>query len=78
MTLQAATPVTASVIGQVPAEYEGEGPRAYLLVDHMTRWFPDSVSADNYRFWVPPDRADELATVLARDLTAAGAPFSVD
>ncbi|WP_418277700.1 ABC transporter permease [Isoptericola jiangsuensis] len=77
VTLEGATPVTASVVGVVPPQWEKEGPRAYLLFDHAARWFPDGLSADSYKFWVPPRAADELAVVLSRDLAAAGVPFDV-
>lgn len=78
VTLQGATPVTASVIGRVPVEYAEEGPRAFMLFDHAARWSPDALTADSYRFWVPPESADELAGVLTRDLAAAGVPISVE
>jgi putative ABC transport system permease protein len=77
VTLVGASPVTASVIGTVPPRWEDEGPRAYLLFDHAARWFPDGLTADGYKFWVPPESADELASVLSRDLSAAGVPFDV-
>jgi putative ABC transport system permease protein len=77
VTLVGASPVTASVIGTVPPRWEDEGPRVYLLFDHAARWFPDGLTADGYKFWVPPESADELASVLSRDLSAAGVPFDV-
>ncbi|WP_277208820.1 ABC transporter permease [Isoptericola croceus] len=78
VTLQGATSVVTSVVGRVPVEYSEEGPRAYVLFDHVARWFPDAASADSYRFWVPPESATELAGVLTRDLAAAGVPISVE
>jgi putative ABC transport system permease protein len=77
VTLLGSTEVTASVIGVVPPQWDGEGPRAYVLFDHAARWFPDGLTADNYSFWVPTERAAELAEVLGRDLVAAGAALDV-
>jgi putative ABC transport system permease protein len=71
------TPVAATVIGEVPVMWNGEGPRAIMLFDHAARWFPESVSAEGYQFWVPPELADQFAEVLPRDLAAAGVPFDV-
>jgi putative ABC transport system permease protein len=71
------TPVAATVIGEVPVMWNGEGPRAIMLFDQAVRWFPDSVSAEGYQFWVPPELADQFAEVLPRDLAAAGVPFDV-
>ncbi|WP_275004798.1 ABC transporter permease [Promicromonospora iranensis] len=71
------TPVAATVIGEVPVMWNGEGPRAIMLFDQAVRWFPDSVSAEGYQFWVPPELADQFAEVLPRDLAATGVPFDV-
>ncbi|MDR7382391.1 ABC transporter permease [Promicromonospora iranensis] len=71
------TPVAATVIGEVPVMWNGEGPRAIMLFDQAVRWFPDSVSAEGYQFWVPPELADQFAEVLPRDLAAVGVPFDV-
>lgn len=77
VVIEGATPVAATVIGEVPVQWTEEGPRAFLLFDQAARWFPDRLSVDSYRFWVPPEIAEELAGVLTRDLAAAGAPFVV-
>ncbi|MFP3712297.1 ABC transporter permease [Puerhibacterium sp. TATVAM-FAB25] len=76
--LLAETPVTATVVGELRPRWSGEGPRALMLFDHLVRWAPEQARADSYRFWVPPETADELAAVLSRDLSAAGAPMQVE
>ncbi|WP_419704116.1 ABC transporter permease [Promicromonospora sp. NFX87] len=77
VVIEGETPVAATVIGEVPVQWNGEEPRAVLLFDQAIRWFPDRVTADTYRFWVPPELADQFAEVLPRDLAAAGVPFDV-
>lgn len=77
VVLEGETPVSATVIGEVPVQWNNEGPRALILFDQAVRWFPDRVTADGYRFWVPPELADQFAEVLPRDLAAAGVPFEV-
>ena len=77
VVIEGETPVAATVIGEVPVQWNDEGPRALMLFDQATRWFPDRVMADGYRFWVPPELADQFAEVLPRDLAAAGVPFEV-
>jgi putative ABC transport system permease protein len=77
VVLEGETPVAATVIGEVPVQWNGEEPRAMMLFDQAVRWFPDRVTADGYRFWVPPELADQFAEVLPRDLAAAGVPFEV-
>ena len=77
MVLEGETPVAATVIGEVPVQWNDEEPRAMMLFDQAMRWFPDRVTADAYRFWVPPELADQFAEVLPRDLAAAGVPFDV-
>jgi putative ABC transport system permease protein len=77
VVIEGESPVAATVIGEVPVQWNDEGPRAMILFDQAMRWFPDRVMADGYRFWVPPELADEFAEVLPRDLAAAGVPFDV-
>jgi putative ABC transport system permease protein len=77
VVIEGETPVAATVIGEVPVQWNDEGPRALMLFDQAMRWFPDRVMADTYRFWVPPELADQFAEVLPRDLAAAGVPFDV-
>jgi putative ABC transport system permease protein len=77
VVIEGETPVAATVIGEVPVQWNDEGPRALMLFDQAVRWFPDRVMADTYRFWVPPELADQFAEVLPRDLAAAGVPFDV-
>lgn len=77
VVIEGETPVAATVIGEVPVQWNDEGPRALMLFDQAMRWFPDRVMADGYRFWVPPELADQFAEVLPRDLAAAGVPFEV-
>lgn len=77
VVIEGETPVAATVIGEVPVQWNDEGPRALMLFDQAMRWFPDRVMADGYRFWVPPELAGEFAEVLPRDLAAAGVPFDV-
>ena len=77
VVIEGETPVAATVIGEVPVQWNDEGPRALMLFDQAMRWFPDRVMADAYRFWVPPELAAEFAEVLPRDLAAAGVPFDV-
>ncbi|MFD6447311.1 ABC transporter permease [Promicromonospora sp. NPDC060204] len=77
VVLDGESPVAATVIGVVPVQWNDEGPRAMMLFDQAVRWFPDRVLADSYRFWVPPELADQFAEVLPRDLAAAGVPFDV-
>ena len=77
VVIEGETPVAATVIGEIPVQWNDEGPRALMLFDHATRWFPDRVVAEGYRFWVPPELADQFAEVLPRDLAAAGVPFDV-
>lgn len=77
IVIEGETPVAATVIGEVPVQWNDEGPRAVMLFDQAMRWFPDRVMADAYRFWVPPELADQFAEVLPRDLAAAGIPFDV-
>lgn len=77
VVIEGETPVAATVIGEVPVLWNDEGPRAVMLFDQAIRWFPDRVMADTYRFWVPPELADQFAEVLPRDLAAAGVPFDV-
>lgn len=77
VVIEGETPVAATVIGEVPVQWNGEEPRAVMLFDQAIRWFPDRVTADTYRFWVPPELADQFAEVLPRDLAAAGVPFEV-
>jgi putative ABC transport system permease protein len=77
VVIEGETPVAATVIGEVPVQWNGEEPRAMMLFDQAIRWFPDRVMADGYRFWVPPELADQFAEVLPRDLAAAGVPFDV-
>lgn len=78
VVIEGETPVAATVIGEVPVQWNDEGPRALLLFDQAMHWFPERVMADTYRFWVPPELADQFAAVLPRDLAAAGVPFSVE
>jgi putative ABC transport system permease protein len=77
VVIEGETPVAATVIGEVPVQWNDEGPRALMLFDQAMHWFPDRVMADTYRFWVPPELADQFAAVLPRDLAAAGVPFDV-
>ncbi|GAA4722221.1 putative ABC transport system permease protein [Promicromonospora umidemergens] len=77
VVIEGETPVAATVIGEIPVQWNDEGPRALLLFDQAMHWFPDRVMADAYRFWVPPELAEEFAAVLPRDLAAAGVPFDV-
>jgi len=77
VVIEGETPVAATVIGEVPVQWNDEGPRALVLFDQAVRWFPDRVMADAYRFWVPPELANQFAEVLPRDLAAAGVPFDV-
>lgn len=72
VTLGGDAPVTATVIGEVPAQYTEEPPRALMLFDHASRWAPDTLRAEMYRLWVPPENAKALAKVLTRDIKAAG------
>jgi putative ABC transport system permease protein len=78
VVIEGETPVAATVIGEVPVQWNDEGPRALMLFDQAVRWFPDQVRADTYRFWVPPELADQFVEVLPRDLAAAGVPFGVE
>lgn len=71
------SPVAATVIGEIPVQWNDEGPRAVLLFDQAARWFPDRIFVDAYKFWVPPELAGQFAQVLPRDLAAAGVPFDV-
>ncbi|WP_125776923.1 ABC transporter permease [Antribacter gilvus] len=73
-----ATPVTAIIIGKVPTRYPEEGPRAFILFDHVARWLPEQARAEQYKFWVPPELSKDFATVLTRDLNAAGIQGQVD
>lgn len=77
VVIEGETPVAATVIGEMPVQWNDEGPRAIMLFDQAMRWFPDRIMADGYRFWVPPELADQFAEVLPRDLAAAGVPFEV-
>lgn len=78
VVIEGETPVAATVIGEMPVQWNDEGPRALMLFDQAVRWFPDQVRADTYRFWVPPELADQFVEVLPRDLAAAGVPFGVE
>lgn len=73
-------PVTATVVGVVPAQWPDEAPTAYLLTEHAERWLAQSTRGmgGEYRFWVPPDTATELAHVLQRDIGAALPGWQVD
>lgn len=77
VVIEGETPVAATVIGEVPVQWNDEEPRALMLFDQAIRWFPDRVTADTYQFWVPPELADQFAEVLPRDLAAAGVSFDV-
>ncbi|MEU4388740.1 ABC transporter permease [Promicromonospora sp. NPDC023805] len=77
VVIEGETLVAATVIGEVPVQWNDEEPRAVMLFDQAIRWFPDRVTADAYQFWVPPEMADQFAEVLPRDLAAAGVPFDV-
>ena len=77
VVIEGETPVAATVIGQIPVQWNEEGPRALMLFDQAMHWFPDRIMADAYRFWVPPELAEQFAAVLPRDLAAAGVPFDV-
>ena len=78
VVIEGEKPVAATVIGEVPVQWNDEAPRALMLFDQAMRWFPDRVTADGYRFWVPPELAEQFAAVLPRDLAAAGVPFNID
>ncbi|WNB86108.1 ABC transporter permease [Cellulomonas sp. ATA003] len=69
------TPVRSTVIGVVANRWAEEGPSAYVLYDHFTRWAsPDPMygpSVPALNLWVPPDMADELTEVVRRDLQGA-------
>jgi len=77
VVIEGESQVAATVIGEIPVQWNDEGPRALLLFDQAVRWFPDRVSVDSYRFWVQPELGEQFAGVLSRDLRAAGAPFDV-
>lgn len=78
VVIEGETPVAATVIGEVPVQWNDEGPRALMLFDQAVHWFPEQIMGDRYRFWVPPELAGEFAEVLPRDLAAAGVPVSVE
>lgn len=76
------TPVRASVVGVLPPQYTGEGPRMFVLREHVQRWMPDLIvqsgGGGTYKLWVPPDLAEPLADLLRRDVGAALPGSQVD
>jgi putative ABC transport system permease protein len=80
VTVGQADPVTATVVGVVPQQWQDEPPMAYLLTEHAERWLAEATSGmgGEYRFWVPPETATDLAHVLTRDLSAALPGWQVD
>ncbi|GAA2719470.1 ABC transporter permease [Cellulomonas aerilata] len=69
------SPVRATVIGVVEDRFPEEGPTAFLLYDHFSRWATPDPSfgpmIPSLQLWVPPEMADELTEVVRRDLQAA-------
>ena len=82
VVLGGATPVRATVIGVVKNRYEEEEPLTIMLFDQFTRWAsPDPMfgpTIPNLSLWVPPEKADALTEVIARDLRAALPGTQVD
>ena len=75
--------VTAVVVGVLPPEQYDESTRMFLLSSAYEAVAPPVVDGMvpyvQYEFWVPPDMADELTTLLQRDVTAAfGEGWQVD
>ncbi|RYV52254.1 ABC transporter permease [Pengzhenrongella frigida] len=68
------TPVRTTILGVVATQWEGEGPTAFLLYDHFTRWASPDVQygpvVPNLSLWVPPEMADELTELVRRDMSA--------
>jgi putative ABC transport system permease protein len=66
-----ASPVRATIIGVLPTQWEGEGPRAFWLYDQLERWEPPGQSwgvTPMLWLWVPPDQADALSAAVVRDV----------
>lgn len=75
------TAVTAVIIGVVPAT-EWESPRVYMLNSAYERVTAPTIAAansPNYEMWVPPELADQLTSLIQRDVGGAlGEGFQVD
>ena len=69
------TPVLTTIIGVVANQWEGEMPSTFLLYDQFSRWAsPDPMygpAVPSLSLWVPPEMADELTSLVQRDLRAA-------
>lgn len=74
--------VRATVVGVVADAWSDAPPQAYLLVDHLRRWYvPDAAygpSAANLLLWVPEAAADELRERVRADVAAVLPGWQVD
>lgn len=72
---------TAVIIGVFPSS-EFEDSAAYILNSAWVELIPPleaQISPPQWEFWVPPELADQLATLIQRDMSGAmGAGVSVD
>ena len=71
LELEGETPLTGVIIGVTPSSLEYSSPEAIMLFDTWKQVAPPELQAQNgatYELWVPPEIADQLLSVLQRDL----------
>jgi putative ABC transport system permease protein len=71
LELEAEIPLTGVIIGITPSSVDYTSPEAFILFDTWKQLTPPEVQEQNgasYELWVPPEMADQLVSVLQRDL----------